>query len=144
MEKQRSSDLTDAPDLAADTSPSPDMPVDGLVAVRRYGAPLIAYVTAKRPPEGNHRESWYLYDIEFSGELVVRDSKDPECELARALLARGITGTIRLHDANTGKPRIAINIEKCAKLTVRETRSHGPRFVKWRPNPFGAQTEGAA
>ena len=111
------------------------------VAVRRYDAPLIATVTAKRPPEGNHRESWYLYDIEFDGELVVRDSKDPECELARALLARGITGCVRLIDANTGKPRITINIEKCAKLTVRETRSHGPRLVKWRPNPFVAKAE---
>jgi hypothetical protein len=109
------------------------------VAVRRHDAPLIATVTAKRPPEGNHRESWYLYDIEFEGELVVRDSKDPECELARALRARGVTGTVTLVDANG--PRITINIEKCAKLTVRETRSHGPRFVKWRPNPFGAQPE---
>ena len=141
MEKLWIGDVTDAPDLAADTLSVPDITADGSVAVRRYGTPLIATVTAKRPPEGNHRENWYLYDIEFGGEVLVSDSKDPECELARALLARGITGTVTLHNSNTGKPRIAINIEKCAKLTVRETRSHGPQFVKWRPNPFGAKPE---
>lgn len=102
-------------------------------AVRRHNTPLIATLTAKRPPEGNHRESWYLYDVDFNGEIVVADSKDAECELARALQARGITGSVTLLDANTGKPRITINIEKAAKLTVQETRSHGPRFVKWRP-----------
>jgi hypothetical protein len=76
-----------------------------------------------------------LYDVEFEGELVVRDSKDPECALARVLQSRGITGKVTLVDANG--PRIAINIERCARLTVRETRSQGLRFVKWRPNPFG-------
>jgi hypothetical protein len=114
---------------------TPDL---GFVAVQRYDAPLTAIVTAKRPPEGNHRESWYLYDIKFMDEYVVGDSKDPECELTRALQARGVTGSVTLVDSKTGKPRISINIEKCAKLTVQETRSHGPRFVKWRPNPFGA------
>jgi hypothetical protein len=43
-------------------------------------------------------------------------------------------------DAKTGKPRTIVNIEKAAKVTVSETRSHGARFVKWTPNPWGSRT----
>ena len=46
--------------------------------------------------------------------------RDPECDLARALLARGITGELTMVDANTGKPRTVIDIERAAMLTVRE------------------------
>src|SRR6476659_3035361 len=101
-----------ASQLCFDPDQATTTPQPSSVAVRRYDALLIATVTAKRPPEGNYRESWYLYDIEFEGELVVRDSKDPECDLARALQARGVTGTLTLVDSNTGKPRISINIKK--------------------------------
>lgn len=75
------------------------------------------------------------YDVRFRGELIVRGSRDPECDLARALLARGIHGTIAIYEDKTGKPRTFVKIEKAARLTVREDRSVGPRFVKWRPMP---------
>ena len=120
---------------ASPTSPSQQVIA---VAVRGHDTPLIATLTAKRPPEGNHRESWYLYDVEFNGEIVVRDSKDAECDLARALQGRGFKGTVRVLDANTGKHRSTVNIAKAAKLTVQENRSEGLRFVKWRPNPYGS------
>jgi hypothetical protein len=96
---------------------------------------------AKRPTEGKHRESWYLYDVEFDGRLVVTNSKDAECDLARVLLARGVKGAVTVLDAITGKPRTIVNIEKAANLTVLETRRHGPRFIKWKRNPFAACTE---
>jgi len=76
-----------------------------------------------------------VWHVEFDGEIVVVGSRDPECDLARALLARGITGTVTILDGNTGKPRTFVNIEKAARLTVREDRADGPRFVKWRPMP---------
>ena len=47
-------------------------------------------------------------------------SRDPECDVARALLARGITGKLTMVDANTGKQRTIIDIERAAKLTVKE------------------------
>ena len=74
------------------------------------------------------------YDVVFNDEIIVRSSRDPECDLARVLLARGIRGTITLRHGS-GKLRTSINIEKAARLTVREDRSTGPRFVKWRPMP---------
>ena len=48
----------------------------------------------------------------------------------------------------TGKPRTIVDIEKAAKLTVRDDRSSSPRFVRWKPLPAdlkGPQTrDGAA
>ena len=82
------------------------------VAPRRYDDTHRAYLTAKRPPDGKHRESWYLYDVEFDGRLVVTNSKDAECDLARVLLARGIKGMVTVLGAITGKPRTIVNIEK--------------------------------
>jgi hypothetical protein len=75
------------------------------------------------------------YSVEFDGHVVVAGSLNPECDLARALLAKGVTGKLTMVDANSGKPRTIIDIEKLAKLTVEENRRHGPRFVKWRPMP---------
>jgi hypothetical protein len=73
---------------------------------------------------------WARYDVRFGGELIVHGSRDPECDLARVLLAKGMTGTVTILDGNTGKPRSFVNIEKAARLTMREDRSSGPRFVK--------------
>ena len=50
----------------------------------------------------------------FEGETIITGSRDPEHDLARALLSRGITGRVTMHDGNTGKPRTLINIEKAA------------------------------
>src|SRR6185312_6791215 len=44
-----------------------------------------------------------LYCVEFDGELIVVDSRDPEHDLARALLARGLTGKVTMLDAPTGE-----------------------------------------
>jgi hypothetical protein len=70
--------------------------------------------------------------VTFHGETVVKGSRDPETDLARALLARGITGMVKVLDANTGKHRTTVNIEKTAKLRTVEA-PHGPVFVKHRP-----------
>jgi hypothetical protein len=60
-----------------------------------------------------------------------RAFKEPEFDAARALLAKGITGKLTLLDGKTGKPRIVIDIEQLAHLTVEEG-PNGPRFVKYR------------
>jgi len=73
-----------------------------------------------------HVEDGGLYSINFCGELVVRGSRDPEFDLSRALVRRGLRGKIL--DAITGKHRSTItDIEKAAKLCTKE----GPlRFAK--------------
>jgi hypothetical protein len=69
------------------------------------------------------------YSVRFGKELVVKGSREPELDLARVLLARGITGTVTLRDGSTGKPRTTIQIERAALLSVEEG-PNGPRFVK--------------
>jgi hypothetical protein len=105
------------------------------VAVARHRRSLVAYLKANRPPKGRTRDSCYLYDVIFDGRVIVADSKDPECDLARALLAEGHAGIVAMLDAVTGRPRTVINIEKAATLAVEEGRRRGLRFVKWKPMP---------
>ena len=126
------------PSPGAENSFAHRIPEDEPNAARRgHRRALIAYLKAKCPPRaGSGRDNYYHYDIVVDGRLVVCDSHDPECDLARALLAEGITGAVALHDAVTGKPRVVINIEKAAKLTVEESRTRGPRFGKWKPGTF--------
>jgi hypothetical protein len=52
---------------------------------------------------------------------------------ARALLAQAITGKLTLLDGKTGRPRVTVDIQKAAKLAVREDRRKGPLFVKHVP-----------
>ena len=68
-------------------------------------------------PKPNDRH-WYTYDVEFSGEFLVTGSRDPEHDLARSLLACGLTGTVSLLDGKTGAPRANVNIEKAATWCV--------------------------
>lgn len=67
------------------------------------------------------------YNVTFAGEIIVERSRDPETDLARALLARGHTGTVTMLDGATGKPRTIIKIEKVAKVRTVETGTY-PRF----------------
>jgi hypothetical protein len=87
---------------------------------------LKAYLHPK--PKPNHKH-YYAYDVVFDGERLVTDSRDPEDDLARALLAQGITGKVTLHHGNTGKPRTIVNIEKATLWCV---GSKLERY-KWKP-----------
>jgi hypothetical protein len=90
---------------------------------------LKAYLHPKKKPNDRH---WYAYDLVFAGEKVVSDSRDPDHDLARALLARGINGKVTLHDRNTGKARTIIDIEKTAHWCA---GSNLERY-KWKAPPF--------
>jgi hypothetical protein len=72
------------------------------------------------------------YSVIFDGKLLVERSRDPECDAARALLALGHTGKLTLCDGKTSKPRTIIDIEKAARLCVKE----GPlRFAPYESRP---------
>jgi hypothetical protein len=74
----------------------------------------------------------YRYSVLYDGKLLVDRSRDPECDAARALLAKGLTGKFTMLDGKTGKPRTIIDIEKAAKLTVSEENRDGLRFRPYR------------
>lgn len=90
-----------------------------------------ADLTARLHPRWVGGRDGYRYSVLFDGNLLVDRSRDPECDAARALLAKGITGKLTLLDGKTGRPRTIVDIEKAAKLTVEETGTV-PRFRKWR------------
>ncbi len=73
----------------------------------------------------------YRWSVVFRSKLLVERSRDPECDAARALQARGYTGKLTLLDGKTGKPRTIIDIVRAARLTTEEG-PRGPRFVKYR------------
>ena len=66
-------------------------------------------------------------------ELVVENSPDPECALARVLRARGIGDFVTIIDGATGKPRSRVNIAKAAEVAVREGKHRSPHFAPWTP-----------
>jgi hypothetical protein len=67
------------------------------------------------------------FNVTFAGEIIVERSRDPDTDLARALLERGHRGKVTLVDGETGKPRTIIDIEKAAEVRTVETGS-APRF----------------
>ena len=92
------------------------------LAVTRIQVELLA----KTKPSDKH---WYSYDVLLGGEIVVADSRDPEHDLARALLARGTEGWVEVLDGKTRKPRSIFDIEAAAKLSV----SSDLHRRKWKP-----------
>jgi len=86
----------------------------------------------------------YRYSVVFDGKLLVDRSRDPECDAARALIAKGITGKLTMLDGKTVSPRIVIDIERAAQLCVKE----GPlRFAPYETRldaPLAAETDEAA
>lgn len=71
------------------------------------------------------------YSVIYRGKLLVANSRDPECDAARALGGLGVTGKLTMLDGKTGKPRTILDIAAAAKLTVEEG-PYGPRFVRRR------------
>lgn len=67
------------------------------------------------------------YNVTFGGVPIVVGSADPETDLARALLERGLTGTVTIRDGKTGIARTFIDIEMAAAHRTVETGS-APRF----------------
>ena len=92
-----------------------------------------AFLVPLKSDPGSERDNYYLYDVVFNGETIVSDSRVPEFDACRVLLARSLTGTLVLADAVTGKNRLSLDIERGAKLTVREDQNRAPRLAKWKP-----------
>ena len=90
-------------------------------------------LTARLHPKWVGGRDGYRYSVICRGELIVDRSRDPECDAARALLAKGFTRKLVMCDGKTGRPRTIVDVEKAAQRTCTEG-PHGPRF-KTVPNP---------
>ena len=83
-------------------------------------------------PRWRGGNSGYCYDATFNGEQVVTDSTDPEHDLARALLAKGVTGVIEIVEAESGKARTFVNVVPAAKWSIFEGQRQLGRG-RWKP-----------
>src|SRR5262249_22538947 len=91
---------------------------------------IVVELFAKQKPSGRN---WYAYDVLLNGETIVFDSRDPEHDLARALLARGVKGTVSVIDGATGKPRSSVYIQKAAKHGIGSNLD----LYGWKPPQIG-------
>ena len=88
----------------------------------------MAMLTARLHPHWAGGRDGYRYSVLFDGKLLVEGSRDPECDAARALHARGLTGKLTLLNGKTGIPRTTIDIEKAAHQRVAEESKNGIRM----------------
>ena len=75
----------------------------------------------------------YRYRAELESQIIVENSFDPEPDIARALIARGLTGIALIVDGRTGALRTRISIEKASRLRTGEEDHRGLRTRKWTP-----------
>lgn len=90
-------------------------------------------------PRKSGGKNYYTYSVEFAGELIVNGSTNPEHDACRALVAKGITGTLLLQDCGSGKGRTRIDIERGALWAISETQK-GFRRCRWTPWQGDSQT----
>lgn len=74
----------------------------------------------------------YRYDVFLDGKVIVRHTRDPEHEAARALHVRGFRGPFRTVDFHTGTPRMIHDIDKAAGLRTVERDDRPPTVVQYR------------
>jgi hypothetical protein len=75
----------------------------------------------------------YRYTAFLNGEEIVSCSPDPEHDIARALLARGLTGIAEIVDGATGKSRTRVNINEASRWRMVEEDRRGLRRRRWVP-----------
>jgi len=78
------------------------------------------------------------YRVTYLGETLIESARDPAFEACRALLARGIVGTLVTYSGSS-VPRLRVDIEKGAKLMTVDNAHDGPRFGRYRPHPDGGK-----
>ena len=74
----------------------------------------------------------YRYAVLFAGRLIVENSRDPEHDAARALVAIGLTGKLTLCDGKSGRARTIIpDIEQAAGFRMSEESRDGLRLRRY-------------
>jgi hypothetical protein len=90
-----------------------------------------------------YRSTGARYRVTYLGETLVESARDPEFEACRALLAKGIRGTLVTYSPGSSVPRVKVDIEKGAKSMTIDNATDGPRFGRYRPHPDGGKADDA-
>ena len=111
---------------------------DGLVV--KVVEPVVRGAEHRIEIERTHyRSTGARYRVTYLGETLVESARDPEFEACRALLAKGVTGTMVTYSHGSSVPRLRVDIEKGAKLATIDNANDGPRFGRYRPHPNGGK-----
>lgn len=78
------------------------------------------------------------YRVTHLGAVLIESTRDPEFEACRALLAKGITGTMVTYSPGSPVPRMRLDIEKGAALMTIESATVGLRICRYKPHPRAA------
>lgn len=85
------------------------------------------------------------YRVSFQGETLVESTTVPEYEGCRALVARGIGGSLEVWRKGALHPAVLIrDIANAALWTVSELDRGGLSLVRWKPFPDDAYAKASA
>ena len=73
---------------------------------------MATIIKARLHPKWVGGKAGYLYSVIYEGRLIVERSRDPECDAARALIAKGVTGklTMRWQDRRALVPSSTLGV----------------------------------
>jgi hypothetical protein len=83
-------------------------------------------------PTGRVGKRGPTYQVSYAGEVIVEASIAAEYDACRVLKSRGISGRMVTFGTD-GLPRLSMDIDKSAELTVTEGGGEGVRVRRWRP-----------
>ena len=75
------------------------------------------------------------YRVIYKGAILIEDTRNPEYDACRVLLAMGITGKLETWRPDRQAPCLRLDIEKGARVTVEEGQRGGPRLRRWEAHP---------
>src|SRR5262245_32112513 len=67
------------------------------------------------------------YRVMYLGKTLIESTRDPEFEACRALLAKGVTGTLVTYSPGSSVSRMRIDIAKGAQLMTIDNATGDPR-----------------
>jgi hypothetical protein len=91
----------------------------------------------------HYRSTGARYRVTYLGETLVESVRDPEFAACRALLAKGVRGTLVTFTPGSSVHRMKVDIEKGAKSMTIDNANDGPRFGRYRPHPGGGKADDA-
>ena len=91
----------------------------------------------------HYRSTGARYRVTYLGETLIESARDPTFEACRALLAKGVVGTLVTYSPGSSTPRLRVDIEEGAKLMTIDNANDGPRFGRYRPHPGGGKGDDA-
>jgi len=85
-------------------------------------------------PDGGLKatSSGVRYTVWYQGEILLKSSRVPFCDAARALLAMGKTGSLQVKRRGSDRIEARSNIESLAKLSVKDGGGASPHFREYK------------